>query len=168
MRDKIAAVLVILVFIVACAAKAPMPVFFQKPTRHIDYMKEVKPILDKRCAVCHSCYNSPCQLKMDSFEGTDRGATKKAVYNGSRLRSMDPTRLFTDAQSTEEWRQKEFFSVTGSKSSGELNDSIMIEMLSHKIKNPKSGSVDSRFSNSQRLTAAHTVKSGKHDRHPNG
>ena len=28
--------------------------------------------------------------------------------------SMDPTRLFTDAQSTQEWRKKEFFSVTDS------------------------------------------------------
>ena len=111
---------------------------FQFPTRHIDYMKEVKPLLDRRCVVCHSCYNSPCQLKLDSFEGADRGATKRAVYNSSRLRSMDPTRLFTDAQSTEEWRQKEFFSVTDSKASGDLNDSIMIEILSHKMKNPKS------------------------------
>ena len=51
---------------------------------------------------------------------------------------MDPTRLFTDAQSTQEWRQKEFFSVTDSKASGGLNDSIMIELLSHKMKNPKS------------------------------
>ncbi len=111
---------------------------FQFPTRHIDYMKEVKPLLDRRCVVCHSCYNSPCQLKLDSFEGADRGATKRAIYNSSRLRSMDPTRLFTDAQSTEEWRQKEFFSVTDSKASGDLNDSIMIEILSHKMKNPKS------------------------------
>ena len=122
----------------ACAAKAPAPVAFQFPTRHIDYMKEVKPLLDRRCVVCHSCYNSPCQLKLDSFEGADRGATKRAVYNSSRLTSMDPTRLFTDAQSTEEWRKKEFFSVTDSKASGDLNDSIMIEILSHKMKNPKS------------------------------
>jgi hypothetical protein len=123
---------------IACVAKTLPPVLFNIPTRHIDYLTEVKPLLDKRCAVCHSCYNSPCQLKLDSFEGADRGATKRAVYNGSRLRSMDPTRLFTDAQSTEEWRQKKFFSVTDSKASGELNDSIMIEILSHKIKNPKS------------------------------
>jgi len=122
---------------VACAMKAPAPVAFQIQTRNIDYLKEVKPILDKRCAVCHSCYNSPCQLKLDSFEGADRGATKRAVYNATRLKSMDPTRLFTDAQSTGEWRQKEFFSVTDSKASGELNDSIMIELLSHKMKTQK-------------------------------
>ena len=131
-------ILAIVGLFVACAAKAPLPVVFQTPMRHIDYQKEVKPILDRRCAVCHSCYNSPCQLKLDSFEGADRGATKRAVYNAYRLKSMDPTRLFTDAKSTKEWRQKEFFSVTDSKASGVLNDSIMIELLSHKMKNPKS------------------------------
>jgi hypothetical protein len=131
-------ILAIFGLFVACAAKAPAPIFFQMPMRHVDYLKEVKPVLDKRCAVCHSCYNSPCQLKLDSFEGADRGATKRAVYNAYRLKSMDPTRLFTDAQSTQAWRQKEFFSVTDSKASGSLNDSIMIELLAHKMKNPKS------------------------------
>jgi hypothetical protein len=121
-----------------CAAKAPVPVVFPMPTRTIDYLKEVKPILDKRCTVCHSCYNSPCQLKLDSFEGADRGATKKAIYNASRLKTMEPTRLFTDAQTTKEWRKKEFFSVTDSSVSNGINDSIMIQLLSHKIKNPKS------------------------------
>jgi len=138
MRYRIALVLAMAGLFAACAAKAPMPVVFQNPMRHIDYLKEVKPVLDRRCAVCHSCYNSPCQLKLDSFEGADRGATKRAVYNASRLKSMDPTRLFTDAQSTGQWREKEFFSVTDSKVSGGLNDSIMIQLLSHKMKNPKS------------------------------
>ncbi|MFA5181309.1 MAG: fatty acid cis/trans isomerase [Syntrophales bacterium] len=138
MRYTVAFVLAMVGLIVACAVKAPAPVAFQIPSRHIDYLEEVKPLLDRRCVVCHSCYNSPCQLKLDSFEGADRGATKRAVYNATRLKSMDPTRLFTDAQSTKEWRQKEFFSVTDSKTSGGLNDSIMIELLAHKMKNPKS------------------------------
>ncbi len=138
MKYMMAIVLTMVGLFVACAAKAPLPVVFDIPSRQIDYLKEVKPILDKRCAVCHSCYNSPCQLKLDSFEGADRGATKRAVYNSSRLTSMDPTRLFMDAESTEEWREKEFFSVTDSEASGGLNNSIMIEMLSHKMKNPKS------------------------------
>jgi hypothetical protein len=92
MRYSIALSLAVIGLVIACVAKAPPPVVFQIPTRHIDYMKEVKPLLDKRCAVCHSCYNSPCQLKLDSFEGADRGASKRAVYNAYRLRSMDPTR----------------------------------------------------------------------------
>jgi hypothetical protein len=152
---------------IACATKTLPPVVFNIPTRHVDYLNEVKPLLDKRCAVCHSCYNSPCQLKLDSFEGADRGATKRAVYNGSRLRSMDPTRLFTDAQSTGEWRQKEFFSVTDSKVSGELNDSIMIEILSHKIKNPKS--VGEYRSEANDLTCSENTDelAGYLEKHPN-
>ena len=121
-----------------CAAKALPPVALKIPTRTIDYQKEVKPLLDKRCTVCHSCYNSPCQLKLDSFEGADRGATKRAIYNSSRLSSMDPTRLFIDAESTEGWRKKKFFSVTESTVSNGRNDSIMVQMLDHKMKNPKS------------------------------
>ena len=121
-----------------CAAKALPPVALKIPTRTIDYQREVKPLLDKRCTVCHSCYNSPCQLKLDSFEGADRGATKRAIYNSSRLRSMDPTRLFTDAQTTAQWRDKKFFSVTDSTVSQGYNDSILIQLLSHKMKNPKS------------------------------
>ncbi|MDI6743166.1 MAG: fatty acid cis/trans isomerase, partial [Smithella sp.] len=166
MKYRIALILAIGLFI-ACATKALPPVVFQIPTRNIDYLSEVKPILDKRCAVCHSCYNSPCQLKLDSFEGADRGATKRAVYNGSRLRSMDPTRLFTDAQSTGEWRNKEFFSVTESKASGELNDSIMLEILSHKMNNPKS--VGEYRSEANDLTCSENTDElgGYLEKHPN-
>ncbi|CAH2032676.1 fatty acid cis/trans isomerase [Trichlorobacter ammonificans] len=121
-----------------CLSKALPPVTVQLPTRAIDYQREVKPLLDKRCTVCHSCYNSPCQLKLDSFEGVDRGASRQAVYNGTRLHSMEPTRLFADAQTTEQWRTKGFTSVTSSTVSGTLNDSLMIQMLAHKIKNPRS------------------------------
>ena len=79
----------------------------------ISYLKDVHPILEKRCAVCHSCYNAPCQLKMETFEGLDRGANKKSVYDAVRLSAVQPTRLFMDANSTQEWRTKEFFSITG-------------------------------------------------------
>jgi Fatty acid cis/trans isomerase (CTI) len=131
-------VLAVVALVSGCATKALPPVVVNVPTRPIAYLNEVKSILDKRCVVCHSCYNSPCQLKLSEFEGADRGATKKAIYDASRLSAMDPTRLFIDAQTTNEWRKKEFFSVTDSKASNGLNDSIMIQLLSHKMKNPKS------------------------------
>jgi hypothetical protein len=70
--------------LVACAAKAPLPVAFQIPTRHVDYLKEVKPLLDKRCVVCHSCYNSPCQLKLDSFEGV----ASERIFQRNRKQSL--------------------------------------------------------------------------------
>jgi hypothetical protein len=138
MRYNRVLTLAMVVLAAGCAAKALPPVAFTVPTRSIDYLIEVKPVLDKRCVVCHSCYNSPCQLKLSEFEGLDRGATKKAVYDGARLRTMDPTRLFVDARSTKEWRKKEFFSVTDSSVANGLNDSIMIQLLSHKMKNPES------------------------------
>lgn len=137
MRPLTCLLIMLLLILVGCASKALPPVAFTPPARTIDYLSEVKPLLDKRCTVCHSCYNSPCQLKLDSFEGVDRGATKRAVYNATRLTTMDPTRLFVDARTTEEWRRKQFFSVTESTVSGGLNDSLMLQMLAHKMKNPK-------------------------------
>jgi hypothetical protein len=100
----------------------------------ISYQKEIKPIFDRRCAVCHSCYNSPCQLKLDSFEGTDRGGSKDAVYLVSRLFPQDPSRLFIDAQTTQQWRDKGFFAVT--QSSNDTNKSIMGRLLDLKKQNP--------------------------------
>lgn len=118
----------------------------------INYLKEVKPILDHRCTVCHSCYNSPCQLKLDSFEGIDRGATKKLVYLVTRLRAQDPTRLFIDAATTEEWRTKEFFSVTDKLVGDETNRSIMERLLVLKQKN--SLPQGSYYSEAEDLTCA--------------
>ncbi len=51
---------------------------------------------------------------------------------------MEPSRLFIDALNTEEWRQKSFFSVTESNSEPGSNNSLMLQLLSHKINNPKS------------------------------
>jgi hypothetical protein len=127
---------VMVALVVGCATKALPPVSVTVPVQPIDYLSEVKPILDKRCVVCHSCYNAACQLKLSSFEGTDRGATKQPVYDGARLRAVDPTRLFTDARSTKQWREKDFSSVTDSTLSKDMNNSIMIQLLSHKMKNP--------------------------------
>ncbi len=138
MRYIFSASLFISIAVAGCATKPLPPVAIKIPSRTIDYLKEVKPLLEKRCTVCHSCYNSPCQLKLDSFEGVDRGATKRAIYSSIRLKSMEPTRLFTDAQTTDEWRKKEFFSVTANTAPEGFNDSLMIQLLSHKIKNPKS------------------------------
>ena len=75
------------------------------------YINEVQPILEQRCIVCHGCYDAPCQLKLSSPEGIDRGASKEKVYNSARLGEADPTRLFEDAQSTGEWRGKGFWPV---------------------------------------------------------
>lgn len=37
------------------------------------YTHKVQPIFDNRCLACHSCFNAPCQLNLQSFEGFQRG-----------------------------------------------------------------------------------------------
>jgi len=77
----------------------------------VSFDEQVRPILNKRCVVCHSCYDAPCQLKLSSVEGVSRGANEEKVYNTRRLTAMDPTRLFIDAKTTTQWRDKGFQSV---------------------------------------------------------
>jgi len=116
---------------VGCSAPQIPPVEI-KNQKEVDFLKDVKPVLDKRCVVCHSCYNSPCQAKFSSFEGIDRGGSKIKVYDATRLKSINPTRLFVDGNSTQEWRKKGFFSLTENK-----NDSIMLHLIYDKKKNPE-------------------------------
>jgi hypothetical protein len=81
------------------------------PAGKIDYWKEVKPILEQRCIVCHACYDAPCQLKLSSIEGIERGASPVLVYKQSRLKSIQSTRLFEDAQTVAQWRDLGFHPV---------------------------------------------------------
>lgn len=130
--------LLLTLFFTACSAPVPKPVAVESSLKKIDYTKDVKPVLDKRCVVCHSCYNSPCQAKFSSFEGVDRGASKLEVYNATRLSAVDPTRLFIDAQTTQQWSKKGFFTLTQAEESNAThNDSIMMHLLYDKKMHPE-------------------------------
>jgi hypothetical protein len=127
--------LFLLLILTGCITNAlppQQPAPFSEPAKKIDYVNDVQPILVKRCVVCHSCYNSPCQLKLDSFEGLERGATKRAVYNAERLQSMDPTRLFMDAETVSEWRTKGFHSVTDDIVGCGMKSSLLLRLLEQK------------------------------------
>lgn len=104
-----------------------------------DYWGAVKPILDRRCVVCHSCYDAPCQLKLSAPEGIDRGATKVPVYDPLRLNASEPTRLFFDEHSTAEWRTKGFFPVLNEREQNpetNKNQSMLYRLLLLKKENP--------------------------------
>ncbi len=119
MRILLTAVTLLVLFLAGCATPPPpqdAAYQFVPPTREVNYLADVEPVLVKRCVVCHSCYNSPCQLKLSSWDGLERGASKEQVYNSGRLKTMDPSRLLVDAHSAEEWRQKGFTSVTAEES----------------------------------------------------
>lgn len=100
---------------------------------------EVKEVLDKRCVVCHSCYDAPCQLKLTSPAGIDRGVTTKLVYDGTRFSAVDPTRLYVDAQSTFHWRLKGFSPILNERMQNReanLQASLLYRLLELKRNNP--------------------------------
>jgi hypothetical protein len=77
----------------------------------LEYGRDIQPVLEKRCLVCHGCYDAPCQLKLDSMEGLLRGVSNERVYDATRLRPMQPSRLFEDAHTTADWRKRGFHPV---------------------------------------------------------
>lgn len=108
---------------------------------NIDYTADVKPVLANRCVVCHACFDAPCQLKLGSYEGIQRGAHKERVYNGDRLLEANLTRLFKDGHTIEEWRKKGFFSVLDNKAKNTESDNgestnLLSELLLLKKANP--------------------------------
>jgi len=150
-----------------CSYAPPEPIEVEASTQKIEYLADVKPILDRRCVTCHSCYNSPCQAKFSSFDGIDRGGSKEKVYLAERLFSQKPTRLFIDAKDTESWRKKKFFSLTENTSEEGFNNSIMGHMLYDKKHNPKV--IGEYAPESDELTCAQTLEevSSFQDKHPN-
>jgi hypothetical protein len=76
-----------------------------------EYQHDIRPLFERRCLVCHGCYDAPCQLKLDSYQGLARGASKEQIYSTARLSPATPARLFEDAQTTEGWRVRGFSPV---------------------------------------------------------
>lgn len=104
-----------------------------------EFYHDIKPILDGRCVVCHGCYDAPCQLKLSSYAGLDRGANKDKVYDGTRLLASSLSRLFIDARSTEEWRSKDFYPVLNERKQvpdANRQGSVLLNMLQLKQAHP--------------------------------
>ena len=96
------------------------------------YQDQVKPILESRCISCHACYDAPCQIKLTSSAGIERGGSKLKVYEGTRLLAASPTRLYEDAQTTEEWRNKDFYPILnerGQSPAANLQGSVMYRAI---------------------------------------
>jgi hypothetical protein len=121
---RLASSIVVLVLAAACGTMAASdfdqllgpedPARFDTPApppAGQSYARVIKPILDRRCVVCHACYDAPCQLKATSWEGLARGASKTPVYDATRLLAAEPTRLYVDAWKASDWRTRGFFPV---------------------------------------------------------
>jgi hypothetical protein len=121
--------------ITADQATVDYDLLYTLPKEIISYDEKVRPILENRCVVCHGCYDAPCQLKLSSPEGIHRGANKEKVYNAGRLKAAEPTRLFIDAITTDQWRQKGFDTVLNEGDANpraNLEGSVLYRMLRQK------------------------------------
>ena len=105
----------------------------------VGWRADVQPILQRRCVVCHGCYDAPCQLKLGAWQGVARGASRDNVYDTERLQEAAPTRLFVDAQLPSQWRAKGFFPVLNERSptpEAQLAGSLLYQTLLLKQRHP--------------------------------
>ncbi|NOX43398.1 MAG: hypothetical protein GXP19_06660, partial [Gammaproteobacteria bacterium] len=117
---------------------------YDMPKEKLSFNHDVLPILEKRCIACHSCYDAACQLKLTSAQGVLRGSNKNKVYDSLRITAAEPTRLFVDAMTTAQWRDKNFSAVLYEKIASEANNpvknlerSVLYQMLRLKQLNPQ-------------------------------
>ncbi len=55
-----------------------------------DYLANIQPLLGKRCVACHGCTDAPCQVKLNSYLGVRRGATRVSYYANRLLEAPFP------------------------------------------------------------------------------
>jgi len=102
------------------------------PQTDLDYWRDVKPVIDNRCVVCHGCYDAPCQANLASYQGVTRGARKDLPYDAARLLAAEPTRMFFDAQSNAGWRGKGFYPMLNERAAtpeANREGSVMYRLL---------------------------------------
>ncbi len=109
------------------------------PAVGTSYRSDIQPILERRCVVCHGCYDAPCQLKLGAWQGIARGMSNERIYKADRLLPAAPTRLFTDAQLPSQWRARDFVPVLNERTPGPDNDlaaSVLFRSLALKREHP--------------------------------
>ncbi|SDW36822.1 fatty acid cis/trans isomerase [Thiocapsa roseopersicina] len=100
-----------------------------------NYGSQVQPIFDRRCIACHGCLGSPCNVKLDSYRGVDRGGFGENPYS-TRL-TADPRTDMDAAQTTAEWRERGFYPILARTESAQTNldDSILFRMIEAGMRN---------------------------------
>lgn len=104
----------------------------------LTYYKDTRPVIEQRCVVCHGCYDAPCQLKLEAYEGLLRGANPEKIYT-TRIKGGVFTRLFEDAQTTAQWRLKGFHPVLNERRNtptANINAGVMAQFLELKQTHP--------------------------------
>ena len=113
----------------------------QAQTEHFNTV--IQPIIENRCVVCHGCYDAPCQLKLESMAGLERGASKAKVY-GERLIAAKPSQMLGDLRSRDiknikKLRDEGFFPVLNERQQtarANSQGSVFYQMLQLKQQHP--------------------------------
>lgn len=93
----------------------------------VSFSDDIRPIIETKCVACHSCFDAPCQLKLESDRGLSRGATLVGAYDATRLEATHPTRLNIDATTESGWRELGFHSILSQDDDGKA---LLYKMLS--------------------------------------
>lgn len=88
------------------------------------YSGGVQKVFNSRCIACHGCYESPCQLNLQSYEGLARGVHASDIFERDRSDEVPPTKLYEDASTLEQWRRLGFKDVIGNKKQSVLLNAL--------------------------------------------
>lgn len=94
-----------------------------------DYAASIQPIFNRRCIACHGCLGSPCNLKLDSFRGADRGGF---LLNPYSVHIGDYPRTDMDAaDNTKAWRRRGFYPILAREGTADenLDASLLYQMV---------------------------------------
>jgi hypothetical protein len=131
MRD--AARLIVATLLMLCASTALAEEASQTPAKTKDgvpsYAHDIQPLFNKRCIACHGCLGSPCNVKLSSFRGLERGGFGKNPYS-SHFGDYARTDMNV-VQTTAEWRKRGFYPVLSRGDSREenLSRSMLTQMI---------------------------------------
>lgn len=92
--------------------------------KNVEY-NAVQNIFNARCIACHGCYESPCQLNLQSYEGVNRGLLRTDFFNRYRFKEDSATRLYEDATSLDQWRSLGFKDIIGDQNSSILFNAVL-------------------------------------------
>ena len=127
----LASLILVASLLLGCGQEAPPPTaqIVAPPPTSPSYLEDIQPIFNRRCIACHGCLGSPCNLKLDSFRGVDRGGFG---FNPYSVHFSSYPRVDMDiVPTTEDWRKRGFYPVLerGATGPDRLAGSLLHQMV---------------------------------------
>lgn len=119
--------------LVACGSppdvRRPQPEVSTSLAQSTLLWEQAQRVFEYRCVVCHGCYDAPCQIKLESFAGIERGGSSEPLYEPSRLTAATPTRLDVDAEGAAAWRELGFFPILPEGTARDPRASLLLRTI---------------------------------------